>query len=540
MAVGPKTFPINCAGGLNLTATPTELFQNPGYAIELVNYESNNRGGYRRINGYTRGDTDTRPSGAVNPIVGVSPYADGVVAVQSTAGGNFNIYFSTDRVTWIQVNKSMTYATGLDSTALAAAASTSRAVAGRAEFVVFQSNTDYGELVITDGANDMAVFKIEDTGGSRTYHYTELSTPGAVQWCEVYKDRLVVGGSPTLKNSVYWSHTNDPTDFVGANAGSIVMPSNVNGIKVWRDRLFVFGEYNIDEISGLVSGAPGSATVNNVSRNVGCLDGFSIQEIGGDLVYLSVDGMRTLSGTDQIDDINLGNISRKIDPIMERLIADLSIYDITSFVLRDRNQYRLFYCNSSESDDEQRGIIGTIKRGPEGLRWEWSEIHGIPVSSGYSGVVQRDEMKYHGGYDGYVYDHDSGLSFNGASIGARYTTPEIDFGNLAVRHTLHWMKIHTYNEGKITDLRINTRFNFSDTSMTINPGATEVPDFGGLSVFGEATYGTSLYGGGERTESFVNMIGAGFSASFQFYTESVQAGYTLYSFLIKFHDGMVQ
>ena len=48
-----------------------------------------------------------------------------------------------------------------------------------------------------------------------------------------------------------------------------------------------------------------------LTKNIGCVSGNSIQEIGGDLIFLAPDGLRTVAGTARIDDVELSSISRK-------------------------------------------------------------------------------------------------------------------------------------------------------------------------------------------------------------------------------------
>lgn len=537
----PKLLMINCAGGLNLTATTAELFQNPGYARVLENFESSYKGGYRRINGYTRFG-DTQPAGTSNTITGVYYYAGGVIAVQEDSGGNSNLYWSDDGSTWIQLNKQGASA-GLSITSLNSATQTTRTPGGRSQFVLFDGISEYGDLIISDGINYTAWLKFTGSGGSRTYYYDEITTPATSQWCEVYKDRLILGGDTNNPETVYWSHTNAPTDFAGANAGSIELPSNINGIKVWRDKLFVFGEYQIDEISGIVANtATSSLTVGviNVSKNIGCINGFSIQEVGGDLVYLSIDGLRNIAGTDQIDDVALTSVSRPIQPIIQDLLSSLNTLDISSMTIRDKSQYRLYYTKSTFTTDAQLGLIGTMKLGANGLAMEWSRIRGIPVSCSTSVVYSGDEYKFHGGYDGYVYEHDTGSTFNGSDIKAYYESPEIDYGNLAVRNTLHWIKLSGIIEGDVNEIRLQVSYNFGDSTMTHQPGTFIVNNFGSVATYGSATYGTSSYTGESRIERKINVVGAGFSNKFRWYSEGTQAPYSIQSYMVKYFEGAVQ
>jgi len=94
---------ITVAGGLDLVSSAHALFRTPGAATILQNFESATTGGYRRINGFTKwgAGSATSPSGTTtDAITGIVPYANGVIACQ----GN-NIYWSTDGITWLQINK---------------------------------------------------------------------------------------------------------------------------------------------------------------------------------------------------------------------------------------------------------------------------------------------------------------------------------------------------------------------------------------------------------------------------------------------------
>ena len=68
-------------------------------------------------------------------------------------------------------------------------------------------------------------------------------------------------------------------------------------------------------------------------KNVGCLSGYSIQEIGGDLIFLAPDGLRTVAGTARIGDVELGTVSKAIQPLVTDLTESINSFIISSLVL---------------------------------------------------------------------------------------------------------------------------------------------------------------------------------------------------------------
>ena len=97
-----QPYTVACNGGLVKSANSVDLLKTPGVARELRNFEVSIEGGYRRINGFYKfGEgSATQPTGGTHTILGVMPYADGVIACANNA-----IYFSQDGITWMQINK---------------------------------------------------------------------------------------------------------------------------------------------------------------------------------------------------------------------------------------------------------------------------------------------------------------------------------------------------------------------------------------------------------------------------------------------------
>jgi hypothetical protein len=528
----PSGVMISSIGGLDLISTIPELTKVPGVATQLINFESGLSSGYRRVNGYTKFGT-TQVNGTAHKISGVASYADGVVACVDN-----DVYFSTDGITWLAINYD-TWNGGSGQSDSDNGDYLIREHAVKYTFHVYSGNTEYGELLILDGVNPMGYFKITGINTSRKYYYREITTvtygaPAAPRWIESYKEHIILGGDASNLETVYWSDAFDPVTFTGGTSGSIKILDKINGIKVWRDRLFIFGKTSISEIIDI--NAPATIALNNVSHNVGCLSGYSLQEFGGDLIWLAVDGIRTLSGTDKIDDIGLSSVSGKIAPLIQELVSYIDLYNISSIVIRNKNQYRLFY----NAPNIERGFIGTYKLSPTGLVWEWGELLSFPVMCTNSTIQQsllfHSEVLLHGGNNGYVYLHDEGDTFDGNVIEAIYSTPELDFGDIGKRKTIQWLDLFLKIEGGNESLIMSLQFDFN-SDLFHQPPPYPVLVLTSVSLYGIAIYGVSTYGGLEKLAQRVRVEGSGYSARITFSTFENTASITVSGFYIRYYQG---
>ena len=169
-----QPFTVACAGGLVNSANAIDLLRTPGVATELRNFEVSIEGGYRRINGYTKFGTN-QPTGSTTDILGVMPYADGVVVCAGT-----NIYFTQDGTTYLQINK-LSHSSGDNYSTFTGKSVTARTGQGQVQFAMFEGAAqDYGTIVIADGANKPFSFRMEGTGdlSARTYFTEEVTVTG--------------------------------------------------------------------------------------------------------------------------------------------------------------------------------------------------------------------------------------------------------------------------------------------------------------------------------------------------------------------------
>ena len=586
---------VTCEGGLDLVGTTHTLFRTPGVATVLENYESSIHGGYRRINGFTKFGNNT-PDGSSTNLEGIHSYALGVVACQGS-----NIYYSADGTTWTQVNKdtyiaktgtvavtqgsatitgtstsfttefsvgddikvnneifnvlsitnntSMTvdgnYAAtassqsikknGATAAQLASGSAIARVSQSDCKFALYEGESQYGELFIVDGNNQPAYLRIDIASGTHTYFFKEIqrSAPEKSKFATIFAERLVVAGDSDNPQVLSYSTRLKPEDFTGSSAGTIDVGDKIKAIKPFRNKLIVFCESSIFQVSGL----DGTATVSGVTKNIGCVSGNTVQEIGGDLIFLAPDGLRTIAGTARIDDIELSSISRKIMPLFrDEVMPYLSSIRFSSMVVREKSQYRLFYHKSGSANNIQGGVIGTFKISSTGAGvYEWSKTVGIPARIAHSGTTSDgSEVLYHSDTSGRVFNHDTGNSFDGTSIVAAYKTPDMDYGDAGIRKTLYYIKTSIRSEGTNNNLKLQCRYDFESGDVTqpaeIDLGALQTP-----AKFGSgATFGTTIFGGTLYPQQKTTLTGSGFTNNFRVRSTGTASPYTVSGFYVDF------
>ncbi len=517
-----QPFTVACAGGLVTSANSIDLLRTPGVATVLQNFEVSIEGGYRRINGYQKfGTTNaTQPTGGTTNILGVFTYADGVIVTAGTG-----IFFSNDGITWLNISRSSVSGSGDNYSTFTGRSTLARTSQGQCQFTLFDGATfDYGQVFIADGVNEPYVFRMEGTGNlnTRTFFAQEIEVTGTkgVKYVTTHDKHLIAAGVEDNLSTLYYSGTLDPTSFSSDGSNAITLEDQIEGIRGFRNELFIFCTNSIFKLININDSS--NVAIVPVTKNVGCLSGYSIQEIGGDLIFLAPDGLRTVAGTARIGDVELGTVSKSIQPIITELAQKVNEYTISSVVLREKSQYRLFYTDTDLTNASQRGIIGTLR--PNGF--EWSEMLGMEVTAIGSGFDTNGiEKYYHGDTDGYVYLHNSGDNFDGAAIDARYQTPDYDYGDFGTLKTLHYVKLSIGPENEVQP-SVRVRFDY-DSNETPQPEDYLLDSVPAPAIFGTALFGTAKFGASEQPLVRLALQGSGYSNSFRILTNDTNAPYTI-------------
>jgi hypothetical protein len=152
---------------------------------------------------------------------------------------------------------------------------------------------------------------------------------------------------------------------------------------------------------------------------------------------------------------------------VQSTLTAITSEDISSVVIREKTQYRLFFPKSSGTAEvASTGLIGVLKRqSAADLNWEWADIRGVKPYVCTSDFIGDTEYILHGGYDdGFVYRQESGNDFNGGKIPATYTSPDLTLGDPGIRKLLKRININYEAEGTMTFL-LSARFDYEDADI---------------------------------------------------------------------------
>jgi len=568
----PASF--NCEGGLVLNRST--FMMQPGEALVLENFEPDIEGGYRRISGFQTFVEQLVPqtSNSSEKVLMSAIFADKVVAargekiyssastelslkivsstgmtgsgtitVDSTAGfsSSGTIQISSEIFTYTGV--SSTSFTGVTRAASSTTAAnhtvndvvseawttrdTGRTNAGKYTFERF--NFDGNEkLICVDGANAPVVFNSSISATD----VSESAVSGS-KFVAAYRNHMFYAGKSTTPQEVVFSEPFDEDDFDSADgAGSIKVDDTVVGLKVFRDNLFIFCENRIFKLTG---SSLANFAVEPVTRNIGCVNGDTIQEFAGDLIFLGPDGLRTIAGTARIGDVELGTISKNVQSVFDKNISDGSLFE--SVVIPDKTQYRIFFTKEGRADTLTRGVICVMK----GDGYEFAETQGIRPSCTDTFVNAGDVTVIHGTHTGFIMRQEKGDTFNGATILGRYRSPDLSFGDVGVRKHMERVILNYKPEANISaDLLI--RYD-NEAANSARPAAYSLSASDVAAQYGSSTYSNTsstaqfVYGGGTQPLARQPVEGSGFTVALKVDDNGESPPYSLKGFQLEYQLG---
>tara|TARA_R100000234_G_scaffold15667_1_gene8547 strand:+ start:1629 stop:3617 length:1989 start_codon:yes stop_codon:yes gene_type:complete len=336
-----------------------------------------------------------------------------------------------------------------------------------------------------------------------------------------YKNQLFFAKGDVLTFTAPYTDNDFDT---GNGAGNISVGSDITGLIAFRDQLIIFSENKIDK---LVGNTIADFILQPVTRNIGCIDSDTIREVAGDVVFLGPDGIRSLSGSDKVGDFDLAVISKPIQKEVTDVISGNSSF--SSVTIKSKSQYRLLGFNSNISEDAATGILGTQLAGPQGTMFGWSEIRGFKAFVADSDFKSKTETVVFANTNGYVYNMDSGNSFDSSNIKATFATPFIPLNDAELRKTIYKLHLYTEPTGSF-ETNASLKFDLNEQG-SVQPEAIALSNTAaGLSgVYGKitSTYGTAVFGGRLKKKFTAQTIGSGFNTSVQFFSDDSNPSFSL-------------
>ena len=496
-------FPFVCEGGLVLNQST--FIMKPGQALELLNFEPDIEGGYRRITGFSKYVTAVVPqtSSSSEEVLMVATFGSSVVAARgekifsATPGGS----------SWTERD-------------------TGRSSAGKYTFQRFNFDGN-DKLIVADGANAPTVF---NSSFSAT-DVSESSVSGA-KFVTAFKDHMFYAGKSSTPQEVVFSQPFDEDAFSsGSGAGSIKVDDTVTGLKVFRDNLFIFCENRIFQLTGSSSS---DFAVKPVTRSIGCVNGQTIQEFAGDLIFLGPDGLRTIAGTARIGDVELGTISSNVQSLFDANLSDSG--NFTSIVIPNKTQYRIFFTKSGQNETLTKGVICVLR----GQQFEFAEMKGIRPTATDTFVSSGDVIALHGSGDGFVYRQESGNDFDGTAILGRYRSPDLTMNDPGIRKNMQRVIVNYAPESSI-DADLFVRYDY-ESKDSARPAAYALDSEDVAAIYGTSTYGVSTsvsgtYGGATQPLVRQPVEGSGFAVALRVNDGGTTAPYSLKGFQLEYQLG---
>lgn len=499
MATQWETFPVEFRGGLISNMNPLQQgISMPGSATILQNFEPSKQGGYKKILGFEKYVDDVVPGSG--PVLGVKVANQSEIIAVRESASNVSEYFINAGTVW----------TSLGSAALLGA---------RVKGVDFNFDGVH-KILFVDGVNSPAVFN--DSTNVLTFPTLPSDLTGA-QHVATFKNAVFLAKGPNLFFSAPYSET----DFDPANgAGAINVGHSITGLIVFREQLIIFSRNTIQR---LVGNTVADFQLSPIAEDIGCLHGETVQEVGGDVMFMAADGLRLLSATARIGDFGLEVAS---EPISKDALAFVGSGEVfTSLILREKAQYRVFSYVPSLQSIRAKGLIATKFSDQGASSISWATTAGIKAFCADGRYVPGRELTIFANEDGYVYRLETGGNFDGEPIEAIYKSPFMSLNDPQIRKTFYKMSLYTDISGSF-EVDLNLDFDLFKVSnySTSQPNTIKLASSStGVFIYGQPNtiYGAATYGSQLDNVYNTNIIGSGKTVSFRLQDLSTNPSFSL-------------
>jgi len=504
-----KTEVIPFDGGLNETVSSLEM--KPGELILCKNYyiTEGSTGGYVSLAGYERYDGQETPStipadadnfvlreaartaigevGGINgtgPVRGSFTYEGDVYAFRDKTGSVEAGLYKSTLAGWVEIDTS-------------------------AEPLAAGGNYSFSENYYANGGLGLVVMWANGVDKARVFDGTTVTKIDNSGMDPNDKPVFILGtwdriilGYPG--GSVQMSVTSEPLNWTGLGTLELQTGYEITSISAMLgDTVVVTGRTKISIVRRVDAA---DYSIELFSDVVGAYP-YTVQKLFDTLIFMSDMGVTTLQATQEFGDFGTSSVSEKI----KRTLLKYKEKVTCSVVVRQLNQYRLYFSDGrflvfSFYNKKLRGV--TLCQYPNPV---------LAASEGKNSV--GNPVMFFASAQGFLYQMDSGTSFDGAPIDTKLSTPYYHY-----KSPRHWKSFHqiTLEVASIDELTFGVRPSFDYLAKGTTRAAEEFFDIlGAGSVYGEDDWGEAVWSGSETTNRVMYKFhGIGSNMSVSLYTLS--------------------
>ncbi|MDB4301069.1 CsoS2 family carboxysome shell protein [Flavobacteriaceae bacterium] len=391
------------------------------------------------------------------------------------------------------------------------------------------------KVVLTDGINPAATYDGTNFIQITTGIGGEFALSAPSMSAE-FQNHLFLAGDSAKASILTFSAPTVETDFNPANgANELNVGFEIIAIKKFRNVLYIFGTNNIKRLVGNNSS---DFRLETVTSNLGCLATDSVVELGGDLLFLSPDGIRPIGGTNKIGDVNLETISKNIQSTVKNMIVGETLTNLSSVIIRSKSQFRYMFSTSGSA-----GIIGALREYQGNYSFEFGQLSGIECTCADSGYIGQTEFVIHGASTGKVFQQESGDAFDTSNILSIYKTPFVYMDNPEQRKNYYSTATYMSAEGNFS-IALGVSYDYENTDIStpdnLNMANTSPGAFfdSGSNI---AVYDTTdIYDGNPSPVESVTFSGSGKSISFVYVTDDTNPSHSIQGYTITYGLGDVR
>jgi hypothetical protein len=401
MAQPLQTITISAPGFFGINTQDSPIGLNPAFASIADNCVIDQYGRIGARKGYAYVTTNSTPLGTSAGVEALHEHIEANGTSKFFSGGNNKIFTGT------------TSLTDVTPAAYTITANNWKIVSFNNAVYFFQH--DYEPLVYQESTG--TVVKMSSVSGAAG------TPPEGNEGIAAY-GRLWVANLPSDKSTVYWSDLLLGSKWNTGSAGSINVSEywptgydEIVALAAHNGFLYIFGRNSILIYSG--ANDPATMVLQDAVSNIGCIARDSVQNTGGDIIFLSAQGVMSLGRVIQEKSTPIKDISKNVRTDLTSLIP-LETGNIKSLYSPEEAFYiitfpinNVTYCFDMRAPLQDGSHRATT----------WTGIEPLAMVRRRNGVIYFGHPLGISQYTGYL--------DNNATYLMRYFSIPLDFGNAA-------------------------------------------------------------------------------------------------------------